>query len=68
MVLIAGLDDRLLTSFSLRLSSIVVSRTLKICFISRGLGFFVSEQWRKVQRILFECLNLVDERANFKKK
>ena len=63
MVLLAGLSSRSLTAFSLWLCSIVAKlnqlvkvtqhcisiKFLKIGFVSRGLGFFVSEQWRKVE-------------------
>ena len=58
MALIAGLEGRLLTLFSLCLGAIAPKSTSKSitsegCFISCGLGFFVGEQWRTVRRIIF---------------
>ena len=68
MVLIACLDGRLLTSFSLCLGSIVeVTHTLSFVIVSQILfhvarDFIVSEQCRTVQRIRVESSNLFDER------
>ena len=81
MVLITGIDGRLLTPFSLWLCSIVARPTCqnnanikflssfsRFDFISHGLRFLGSEQWREVQTICVGSLNLLGERVNFKKK
>ena len=77
MVLIAGLDGRLLTPLILWLGSIVAGRT---CQSNTNMGFpigppryvlfhvdsrfFVSEGWLIVRRVHVESSNLFDERVN----